>query len=222
LKYLKILGLAAIAAMALMAFAGTASADVLCKAAPNAAGECPTASGDYASGTVFTSESTNAKLTVTGGIVSSVTCGKSNVSLKNTSTGSNTPGTAVNGEVTQVSWANCVASNGSSCTVSESKGYTGTVKATNDEGEGTVVVNGSATTTVDCTSFGLNFKCTYKPTAAGLDLKLVGANPATITATEQPLTLEAGGFGCGSAGKWDATYKLTGTNTALWVATKNA
>jgi len=222
MKHLKIIGLAAIAAMALMAFASSASADVLCKTAPNKAGECETAVGDYASGTVFTSESTNSKLTVEGGLVSSITCEKSNVSLKNTSTGSNTSGTAVTGEVTLVKWTNCKSNSGTSCTVSESSGYTGTVKATNDTGAGTVTVNGSKTTLVDCTAFGLNFKCTYKPTAAGLDLTLTGGNPASIVATEQPLTLEAGGFGCGTGAKWDATYNLTGTNQALWVATKNA
>jgi hypothetical protein len=225
MKYLKILGLAAVAAMALMAFAGTASADVLCKAAPNAAGECSTTAGTYASGTVFNSFSSNAKLTVEGGVLSSVTCTESNVALKSTSAGSNTPGATVGGEVTSVKWGGCTGSNGSSCTVSESKGYTGSVKATDNEGDGTVVVNGSQTTLVTCTSFGFEFKCTYKPTTAGLDLTLTGGNPATFTATSQPLTLEAGGIGCGSTGKWDATYKLTSVNsspTALWVATKNA
>ncbi|HVD38644.1 MAG TPA: hypothetical protein VNC15_07410 [Solirubrobacterales bacterium] len=222
MKHLKIIGLAAIAAMAFMAFAASASADVLCKTAPNKSGECETAVGDYASGTVFTSESTNAKLTVEGGITSYVTCSKSNVSLKNTSTGSNTSGTAVAGEVTKVSWSGCQTAGGSSCNVSESSGYSGNVKATSDAGAGTVTVNGNATTTVDCTSFGFEFKCTYKPTSGGLDLTLTGGNPASITATSQPLTLEAGGFGCGSGAKWDATYTLTGSNSALWVATKNA
>jgi hypothetical protein len=223
MKYLKILGLAAVAAMALMAFAGTASADVLCKTAPNGAGECPTTGGneDYAAGTKFVAESSSAKLTVEGGAVSSITC-SSKVALENSETGSNAHPGAIAGKVTDVEWSNCVASNGSNCTASTTTGYTGSISATDDEGNGKVHVTGTARTTVDCSVFGFSFKCVYTLPSTGISLSVLGGNPASIVASSQPLVLAESIFGCGSGAKWDATYKLTGTNTALWVATKNA
>lgn len=220
MKHLKIIGLAAIAAMAFMAFAASASADVLCKEAPNKSGECGTVLGDYASGTAFEATSTNAKLTVTGGATAYITCSHSLVTLKNTSTGSNTPGAAVNGEVSDVAWEGCKTAAGFSCTVSTSKGYTGTIKATNDTGAGTMIVSGTGIKTkVTCVGV---FECEYEPTASGIDFSITGGNPATGAASEQPLTLIAGGFGCGSSAKWDANYTMIGTNKAVWVATKNA
>ena len=219
MKHLKIIGLAAIAAMAFMAFAASASADVLCKTAPNKSGECETATGDYAANSAFESTSSNAKLTVTGGATAYITCSGSTVKMENTTTGSNTPGATIGGKVTSVSWTGCTTAAGFGCTVSSSSGYTGTIKATNDTGAGTMTVNGAIKTKVTCVGV---FECEYEPTASGIDFSITGGNPATGTASEQPLTLIAGGFGCGSSAKWDATYTMTGTNKAVWVATKNA
>jgi hypothetical protein len=223
MKYLKLLGLAAIAATALMAFsAGSASADVLCKVAVNAAGECPT-TNDYAANTVFNATSTNAKLTVTGSPigVTSLSCTHSTATIETTSTGSNTPGVGVTGDVTDLIFGGtCTTNNGFTCTVSTTKGYTGTVKAINNSGTGEITVTGvGIKTLVNCAS-GF-FKCEYEPTAAGVKLHIDPSATATITATEQALTL-VGGSGCGTGAKWDATYHLVGPGpTALWVATKN-
>jgi opacity protein-like surface antigen len=216
MKYIKMLGLAAVAAMAFMAFAGSASADVLCKAAPTKEGKCPTASGDYAAGQVFKAKSTNPKLTVVGGITAYVTCAESNVELKNTSTGG-AKGTAVNGEITDLTFTNdCTTAAGVSCTVSTTKGYTGTVKALNDLGTGELVAFGNTIRTkVVC---GAIFSCEYSPKAAGLGVHITGGNPASVVASEEPLD-QISGFGCGSEAKWDATYTLT-SPTNLWVATE--
>jgi hypothetical protein len=215
MKHLKILGLAAIAAMALMAFASTASADVLCKAAPNKEGKCPTASGDYAASTVFKAKSTNPKLTVVGGVTAYVTCAESNVELKNTTTGG-AAGTAVNGEIADLTFTNdCTTAGGLSCTISTTKGYTGTVKATNDAGNGALTAFGNTIRTkVVC---GAIFSCEYSPLAAGLTVDITGGNPAAVKASEEPLD-QISGFGCGSEAKWDADYTLT-SPTNLWVAT---
>jgi hypothetical protein len=235
MTYLKMIGLAAVAALALAALgASTASADVLCKVAVNTAGECPTtekgAAQDYAASTVFTAESINPKLTVFGSFVAtSITCEKSNVTLENTSTGSNTAGTGVAGKVTDVTFTgNCKTNGGTACTVSTSNGYTGEIKATSElvnnvvthTGDGALTVKGGTATLVEC---GFEFfKCKYTVPAAGLNLGLTHGNPAKVSASEQELTLAEKFFGCGTSAKWDADYTMTGTNTALWVATKNA
>ena len=217
MKHLKILGLAAIAAMAFMAFAGSASADVLCKAAPNKAGECPTASGDYAANTKFTATSSNPKLTVVGGVTAFVTCKESSVTLENTGTGSNTSGVAIPGKITDLTFTNdCTTAGGISCTFSTTTGYTGSVKATNNSGGGALTATGSTIRTkVVC---GVIFSCEYSPKAEGLTVDITGGNPATVKASEEPLD-QISGIGCGSEAKWDADYTLT-SPTALWVATK--
>jgi hypothetical protein len=218
MKYLKMLGLAAVAAMAFMAFASVASADVLCKAAPNKSGECSTVSGDYPAGTKFNATSTNPKLTVVGGVTAYVTCNHSAVELENTSTGSNTPGSGVPGTITDLTFStDCTTAGGLSCTISTTKGYTGSIKATNHSGSGALTVFGNTIRTkVVCGSI---FSCEYSPKAAGLTVDLTGGNPATVKASEEPLE-EFSGFGCGSETTWDADYSLTGANTSLWVATK--
>jgi hypothetical protein len=223
MKYLKIIGLAAIAAMALIAFASSASADVLCKEAPNAAGECSTKAGDWPSGTKIATEASDPTLTVTESSVgiTSVTCTSSNVTLETTGTGSNTPGVGVPGTVTLVKWAGCKTNGGLTCNVSESSGYTGTLTATNNAGTGTLHVTGAKRTKVTC---GFIFSCEYEPTASGIDMHFFGATTARVSVTNAPLTLVAGGSGCGTKGEWDAEYIVTSINgTAsknIWVATK--
>lgn len=227
MKYLKMLGLAAIAATALMAFVGpsTASAYTLCELGVNREGKCVTGpngeSRHYASGTKFTADSTNSKLTVfgEGAATEYITCSTSKVALESTSTGDDLDG-AVTGKITSVEWEGCAVKGGfPSCTVSKSSGYTGSVTGTSG-GNGSVNVKGTGIRTkVVC---GLIFSCEYEPTASGISLSLTGGNPAVMTASEQPLTLVAGGFGCGTEAKWDSTYNLEGANSALWVGTGDA
>jgi hypothetical protein len=205
MKYLKMLGLAAIAALAFAAIAGagTASAAKLCKTAPNKSGVCE--GGHYASGTTFEATSTNPVLTVVSGATSQVTCSHSTVSLKSTAT-EGTPG--VPGEITHLGFTGCKTALGFSCTVSTTSGYTGELTST------TLTAKGSAETSVVCAGF---LSCKYKPKAAGVSLSFTAGNPAKFTATEQELELIAGGEGCGTGAKWDATYTLT-SPTALWVS----
>jgi hypothetical protein len=225
MKYLKILAMAAIAAMALTAFvAGSASADVLCKTKPNRSGECETSSGDYPAFTNFTAElsaGTSAVLTITEGATSSVTCANSTVSIGNASTGSNTPGTEVPMEVTDLSFTNCktAGSSTNNCEVSTTRGYAGGLKATDNSGDGTLKINGNAETLVKCFGF---LECKYRPMVSGLSLAFAGGNPATAVAEKQPLAVAPFGFGCGTGADWDATYKTVGENQNVWVATKMA
>ncbi len=216
MKYLKMLGLAAVAALALAAVVGasTASAAALCKTAPSKSGVCE--GGKYASGTKFNATSEKAELVVTGGAVSGVTCTHSAVALKNTA---ETGATGVPGEITDVTFSSCkVTGSETTCTATTTSGYTGTLTPTTDTGNGTLNVKGAAVTTVTC---GGIFRCEYKAPEAGLNLALTGGNPAQVTATSVTLT-NVGGFGCGTAAHWSATYTLKaveGSPTALWVST---
>ena len=218
MKYLKILGLAAIAALAIAAFAGaTASAAVLCKTAPNKSGVCE--GGKYAKETSFHGvSSTKPVLTVVGsGVVSTVTCESSTVALENTAE-SGSPG--VPGKVTDVTFSGCVTNGGTACTVSTTSGYTGELVPTNHSGSGTLTVKGSGASTETEVVCGGFFKCKYAPKSTGLSLGFTGGNPAKVVASGAELQLVAGfGFGCGSGANWDASYTLSGANSAAWVAT---
>ena len=103
MKYVKMLGLAAVAAMALMAFvgAGSASATVLCKTTTT-----PCGGGHLAKGTPITAHSTHVELRSTGGLFQS-TCKKSTVSGPTTTTGSSTE--TVKGSVAKadLTWGEC-------------------------------------------------------------------------------------------------------------------
>ncbi len=104
-KYAKILGLAAVAAMALMAFVGTgtASATVLCKT--NLTTGCAAAGQDYPAGTGIhaTSESSGI-LETTGGVILD-TCTGSTVKGKTSNTGS--ASTTVSGPIEELAWGVC-------------------------------------------------------------------------------------------------------------------
>jgi hypothetical protein len=217
MKHLKILGLAAIAAMAFMAFASSASADVLCKAAPNKEGKCPTASGDYTTNQVFKASASDPVLTATAFGVSGVTCETGATEVKQTGTGG-AKGTAVPGEVADLTFSNCKTTGFivTACTVGTSKGYVGSITATNDVGGGVLSTSSAVTTNVSCPGVGMN--CNYSPKAGTpVTLDITGGNPAKFVASEETLT--STGSGCPETAKWDATYTLT-SPTALWVATE--
>ena len=102
MKYVKMLGLAAVAAMALMAFvgAGSASATVLCKVTAT-----PCGAANHVSGTNLTFHSTHVELRSTGGVFQS-TCKKSTVSGPSTTGGSasTVTGTVAKADLT---WGEC-------------------------------------------------------------------------------------------------------------------
>ena len=102
MKYLKIFGSAAVAAMALMAFvgAGSASATVLCKVTAT-----PCGSVNHVSGTTLTFHSTHVELKSTGGSFQS-TCKKSTVST-GTSTGGANETVKGNVENFNLTWGEC-------------------------------------------------------------------------------------------------------------------
>jgi hypothetical protein len=211
MKYIKILGLAAVAAMALMAFVGasSASATVLCKVSTS---PCPTGSM-YEPGTVIEGVSTNATLTSD---LATVVCTNSETVAKTETTGSST--TTVTGTITALTFTGCTANNGTvKCTVTvQGLPYHAEVHWGSGV-NGTLTVKAHAGgvspgATVVCAGL---ISCTFENTLFTLPVN--GGNPATIVANAVPLERTA--FGgtplCGTTAAWDATYTAVGTNTSI-------
>jgi len=191
MKYLKMLGIAALASLAVMAVAGVGTAAAGTKVCKNALGtEC------YPAGTKLSANSTHALLTTN---LTNVTCKKSLV------TGT-MDGTTGHGQVTGLTFGECVAtSNGSACTVTAiNLPYTATAIA----GPALTLtpISGPMGATVVCPNALIN--CTF--TSKHLILDVTNGAPATVHAKEEPLERE-GGF-CPSESKWDATYTVTAPN----------
>ena len=211
MKYLKMLGLAAVAAMALMAFAGagTASATTLCKTVPDANGNCE-AAWHYPIGTVIHASQeagTTAILEDTSGNTL-VTCTESTIKGTTTTTGSSTE--TVKGHISAMIWG----SGPTPCTATTDTIALGEleVHAELPHGNGTLTGSGSKVTVQ---IFGVS--CVYG-TGAGTDLGTVtGGNPATIDVNAVINRVE-GGFLCPSTTKWTASYVITEPKP-LYVAT---
>jgi hypothetical protein len=208
MKYLKILGLAAVAAMALMAVAGagTASATELCTVNTS---PCPAAS-KYNSGTVIEASSTNATLTSSLG---NVVCTGS--SIKGTTTSSGGSKLSVEGTMESLSFSGCTLTTPFSttkhnCTVTGINLHYKGVAAKTTQPNGTLTVtsggSGDPGAKVDC---GANvLRCQF--TSPSIVLDVTGGSPATVLAKEESLnrTVYEGGL-CPSTSTWDATYTVT-------------
>lgn len=190
MKYLKVLGLAAVAAMAVMAFgAGTASAAQICVPGTGD-GKCATSNErEYTPGTNITATSSNPVLTSS---ITTVTCKESSTTV----TGTASTGAAISGEVTALSFANdCTTSGGTSCTVTVvNLPYPGSLTSS----ELTVNDASGAGAKVVC---GVLINCTFTSTDAVLSVA-----HDTFQATVK--LNRTGGF-CPETAEWHATYKIT-------------
>jgi hypothetical protein len=210
-KHVKILGLAAVAAMALMAFVGasSASATVLCNVSTS---PCP-AGGIYGSGQVIKGTASNAELTSTGIGFPNVICGTSKTETKIENAGG--AAATVTGQVTALTFENCKTSTGIECKVEvENLPYHAEVHWT-EESDGTLTVKtggtGNPGATVIC---GTVISCTFSKSL--FTLSVTGGNPAHVTAAQVPLELTKIGA-CPASATWDATYVAT-SPTSIWVA----
>jgi len=212
LKYLKILGLAAIVAAAFTALVGVGSASAASELCKEKVSPCPAASV-YPAGTVLEATSTNATLTSSLG---NVVCTHSLITGKTTTAGSTK--TNVEGLIEKVSFTGC------SLTTPFSGGtHACSVTAINLSWKAvlvkTVAPNGTLTVSsgglgdpgakVDC---GANvLRCQFTSSAIALDV--TGGAPATILAKEEPLTrtVYEGGL-CPSSATWDANYTVIKPN----------
>jgi hypothetical protein len=189
MKHLKMLGLAAIAAMGLMAFigAGTASATTLFTNS--------NLTGPYAKGTTIHSTLTTGKSAILtdGSGNTLVTCTESTVKGK-TSAESGSP---LEGTIEVLTFGGCSTTVDVLAKGSLSIEKTGT-------NEGSVSGKGSEVTV---NIFGVS--CTYG-TGAGTKLgTITGGAAPVLNIAAVGLTKVAGGFLCPSNAGWDATYTVT-------------
>lgn len=206
MKYLKMLGFAAVAAAALMAFVGAGSASAaetsLCSTNTN-----PCSGTKYGSGTVIKSSLKTGTVATLTNPLGNVTCSVSTVTGKTTAAS----GTPLPGEVTGLTFETCVRDKAlggtEACEVKvEGLPYkssiTTTEKASN--GNGILTVENPKALVV-C---GTVINCTFS--AATVKLHVTGGAPATAIASEQVLNRE-GGL-CPSEAKWDAEYTVSEPN----------
>ncbi|MGN6816373.1 MAG: hypothetical protein ACTHK3_09865 [Solirubrobacterales bacterium] len=199
MKYLKMLGLAAVVAAALMAFVGasSASATVLCKT-PLTSG-CAASGWDYPAHTVIHSSSTNSGTLKAGGITLD-TCTESTVKGETTNTGSDTE--TVDGPNQVINWGVCTNETKTIVLGSLEIHY---ISGTDN---GTLTSIGTEVTVK--TIFG---SCVYSAPDIGT---LVGGNPATIEVKELSVKLVSGP--CPAETKWSQNFTVT-SPTPLYVST---
>lgn len=202
MKHVKMLGLAAVAAAALMAFIGasTASATVLCSTATN---PC---TSKYPAGTALSfslKAGTSAKLVQTNG-ESLDTCTGSTVAGKVSNAGG--AAATVSGPVETLTWSNCTFP-----TTTTQKGnlevhYT-------SANNGTLTASSEFKVTIQTFFFG---SCVYGVTAGTQLGTLAGGKPATFVANAVAKKLSGSEAACPETAKWTAEYQSTGA-TALYV-----
>ncbi|MGN6217221.1 MAG: hypothetical protein ACTHN7_09745 [Solirubrobacterales bacterium] len=193
MKYLKILGLAAIAAAALMAFAGSASATVLTS---------PTGTA-LPAGTTLESHLKAGSKAVLKGVFGNVECEESALSGTTSNAGGATE--TVKGAVATLTFAKC------NCEVVVLKKGELEIHAIAGTENGTVTASGQEVTT-NCSFFGVNYHCIWSTSATDLGT-LTGGSPAIISANAT-ITRSGGNSGkaCGSTGAWTAEYEVTKPN----------
>jgi hypothetical protein len=211
MKYVKILGLAAVAAMALMAFLGasSASATVLCTT-PNETEGCTM---PYPAGTEIHASlkaGTSAELTDTSGEILEDTCTASTV--KGTTGNGGSSSTTVSGTTSVLTF-----------------GVAGTTPCKNTttvlNGVGNLEIhwisgtdNGTLTASGFEVTVNAGISCIYGA-STGIDLgKVTGGAPATMD-VEAVVKKVGGSFLCPSDALWNATYVVTSPH-ALYVSTK--
>ena len=191
MKYVKMLGLAAVAALALMAFlgAGSASATVLCKTAASPCGSEWLKTGSLSSSLVKEGSSV---LKSTGGAIED-TCSASTTGGSITSQGENQP---VVGSVNELTFTECT----NTTTVLNQNG---TLEL---EGE-TVSAKGFEVTVV-----AAGVSCVYSAGTGTTLGTFTGGNPAIIH-INAVVNKKSGSFLCPSDSKWEGTYQITGVGT---------
>jgi hypothetical protein len=199
-KYLKALGLALIAALAITAFAGATSASAKVCSGSGTGEACAGSHGKVFSGTI-TATSTNAVLVSSWNTVS---CKHSHLH------GTITNGVTGTGDIETLDFSECTDSFGQKCTASTTaseanKWMANAVTGTAPNGTMTVEnVAGSFT----CGSTTCNYS-TAKAGASG-EIVVKGGAPAVVTATKVPLTKGAGsGALCSSTASWSGTYTVS-------------
>jgi len=216
MKYVKMLGLAAVAAAALMALVGasSASATVLCQTTPVANG-AGTEKATCPEGWAYPKETVihgvldpEQHATLTDGEGNKViTCKKSTVKGKTANEGA--ANETVTGAIEVLTFEECTSPflGNTACTVTTVKGGTLELHWIVDTENGTLTSNGAEVTT-NCGSIFGTIHCIF--TTAKTDVGvLTGGNPATLDAESNKIPQVATNGLCPAEAKWDAKYEIT-------------
>jgi len=217
-KYLKVLGLAALAAMVVMAFgAGSASATTkICVSTPGTTdNECPANKSEPDPNNPQADIHVEGRLTNPPGAVlvtniTTVICEESGVTLTANGSTPETGATSITGEVTSLSFAKCKTSAGVPCTITvlnlpyESH-LQGTIEGVTNTSSLTVTDPVGAGAKVVC---GLVLNCTFTTKEATLHGKNI-TTPTTAEFTASNLPLEKAGGLCPATAEWNASYEVT-------------
>jgi hypothetical protein len=202
MKHAKMLGLAAVAALALMALvgAGTASATIVCSASGTGTA-CAGSHGNQYTGPISAELTTGKSAQLVSGFIT-VTCTESTA-------GGSVTGSTGAGSLTSLTFNSCTSGLGA-CTA-KSTGTPWAAQATTGTApNGTMKVNNVAG----------EFTCageTCKYSAASATTEVKGGAPAEIVATKVPLSKAAGsGPFCSSTATWSGEYKIT-SPTSLYL-----
>ena len=216
MRYLKIIGIAAVAAMAITAVAGVGTAPAATKLCAQVDGTngngCPGQKREPGNNVHIEAKSTNATLTTS---ITNVICEESATTLHADTSTNVEPNTSITGAVTALSFTKCKTSSGTACTVeviglSGGGTYPSHLLGTSDgltDHSRLQVTGGKAK--VVC---GFLINCTFSTTSAVLNG--VNGSPTTFTASKVKLNSE-GGF-CPATAEWDAIYSVT-TPTGLTI-----
>lgn len=214
MKYLKALSLAAVAALALMAFVGVSSASAKVCSTSGEGLACASGHGKEYTGPIVASliETTGGAgevhAVLTSGFIQ-VTCTTSTVSgtITNAATGT--------GDIEGQTFAGCTSSFGTTCTANTSASAANkwhSVAVTETAPNGRMEVENITGTFTCPTPFG-TVVCRYKKAKVGAagEIKIFGSDTTpTIEATEVPLEREAESSSfCSTTAKWDGRYEIT-------------
>ena len=198
MKLFKALGLAAIAALAAMAFVGvgTASADTACTSAEY---ENPCAAeNEMEAGDPLVGELKEGKAVLKGPLA--VECSESTVEGEVTANG----GEEVEGIITAVTFNSCTTcEKATSRAGAEFPVQVNFLSVSGGVQQDEFNVHNPVVDLIGCTIFKV--KCTATAKEVKLDMHS-SPSQTSVVAKEEPLTL-SGGL-CGSGGTWTATYKL--------------
>ena len=193
MKYLKMLGLAAIAAAALMVIAGPASATTLTSPANTKLGVGAEIKASTPAGTHAVLDSPIGKIECNGSVAGKIT-----------NAGGGTPTVSVEGSLSTLSFTGCTTA-----TVHVLKN--GTLKITSSGGGKGALVSNGAEVTVE--TFGLHCIYATSNTAIGT---VTGGSPATLAISATiPRTGGKSGAFCGSTAPWTGSYTVTSPNPLL-------
>ena len=220
MKHLKILGLAVVAAMALMAVtAGSASAAKVCST--SAGTHTPTTACGTGDGWVYSGEikasltpktaATLVARSASNSIITTVTCTGSEAA-------GTVNGTTGEGSLTSLTFVTSTCSSGlcPNGVHAESENLPWATSVASTSGTNGTMTTKNVTGEFVCTgAFGINTTCTYS--AASATTSITGGEPAEMVATAVPLAKTVGAESiCGAKSEWSGSYQIT-TPTSLFI-----